>query len=118
MLSQLTPEMLSECRAEAIKRLGTDRLGTYTWPQQWSSSACGFPRGVAIQAFWVAPTLVFVADDNTACVFHNGRFVAHCQSPTRDFDIKVRECNLPGAHDTKFWVAQGAEAWQPPVKAK
>jgi hypothetical protein len=120
MYKPLTGEMLEKCLDEAAGRLYHDgdrltrqRMAVYSWPQQWSNSACGF-GGVAMQAFWVAPTIVVVGPADDVCVFHAGRFVAHLRRPSDEFSAKVREFKLPGAIDAKWWAAQETDDSPPP----
>lgn len=116
MYSALRGKAVDNCVQDALTRFAfapgetAERVAIYSWPQRWSNSACGFAGGLAMQAFWVAPTLVVVATSNEICVYHAGRFAGYLRNSTPPLEAAMRDYNIPGQMDTKWWAEQAKTA--------
>lgn len=108
MISQTTDiEPLLEVSLEKLRDVYGDRVGTstrylewYGWPQKWSNSSCGFPGGLAMQAFWRAQTVMVQSKVGNACViFIADKFAYVVEDPTEAFEAMLADLKVPGLKD-------------------
>jgi len=115
MYSTLSGSNLDACIAHALtvfKRHtgGSEKVAVYSWPQRWANSACGSRAGIAMHAFWVAPTVVVAAILDEVCVYHNGQFCGYLPVSTPGLERAMQSRRIPGEIDVAWWNSQAEEA--------
>ena len=115
MFSAITGSKLDEAIRHALTafkrhRGGRETVSVYTWPQRWPNSGCGSRKGLFMQAFWTAPTVVVVSSDNEVCVYHNGQFCGYLPVSTPGLERAMQSRRIPGEIDVAWWNSQAEEA--------
>lgn len=79
-----------------IAQTGYEEVEIYSWPQMWSSTACGF-GGIGGCAMTIAQTVV-IRDiySEECCVFINDRFAYRVSLHNSSFKDKFLEMRAPG----------------------
>jgi|AntRauTorckE6833_2_1112554.scaffolds.fasta_scaffold01228_13 hypothetical protein len=96
-------EPLLETAHEKLRNVYGDSVGAveyldwYGWPQTWPNSTCGFPGGLAMQAFFRAQTVMVQCGYGNACVvFIRGKFAYMVEDPTEAFETMLADLKVPG----------------------
>lgn len=100
---------IDKCIEESIRELDAMEMECeiFVWPQTWSDASCG-AGGLCSQAITTAPTVVVIASNNRACVYHGGRKAYTVDEINEEFRRAIDNKQLPGKMDS--WKLQSIKA--------